>query len=46
MTEQLFNRSVGLTLTQRDNGEDSTDNLVLEFPFSSEEPLRSLVFLS
>ncbi len=38
MTEQLFNRSVGLALTQRDNGEDSTDNLVLEFPFSSEEP--------
>lgn len=38
MTEQLFNRSVGLTLTERSVGEDSTDNLILEFPFSSEEP--------
>ncbi len=38
MTEQLFNRSVGLILTEKSVGEDSTDNLVLEFPFSSEEP--------
>lgn len=38
MTEQLFNRSVGLNLTQRDGNEDSSENLVLEFPFSSEEP--------
>ncbi len=38
MSKELFNRSISLSVTKRADGEDSSQNLILDFPFSSEEP--------
>lgn len=38
MSSDLFNRSVNLAITKRASEDASSENLVLEFPFSSEEP--------